>query len=332
MSSAANYTATRATAEGVEIVRLADAARKTEVSIAPSFGNNAYEMKVDGQNLLWAPAAGLAEWKAKPALGGVPFLWPWANRIDPDAFWANGKRYALDVGLGNLRRDPNQLAIHGLLAFSPLWEVTALAADETSARVTSRLEFWKHPDLMAQFPFAHTVEMTYRLAGGTLEVETVVRNLSTAPIPVALGFHPYFQVPGVPRAECRAHVAARTRVLLSEKLVPTGERRPAALADPAPLATTRLDDVFTDLVRGPDGKAVFWVEGRGRRITVSYGPKYPVAVVYAPPGREFICFEPMAAVTNAFNLAHEGKYPELQSIAPGAEWRESFWVSAEGIR
>jgi aldose 1-epimerase len=332
MSQAANYTATRATAEGIEVVRLGDAARRTEVSIVPSFGNNAYEMKVNGQNLLWLPAATLAEWKAKPSLGGVPFLWPWANRIDQDAFWANGKRYLLNPDLGTLRRDPNQLPIHGMLAFSPLWEVTAMAADDHGAHVTSRLEFWKYPDLMAQFPFAHTVEMTYRLSNGTLEVETVVRNQSVAPIPVAVGFHPYFQVPGVPRAECRAHVAAKQSVLLSDKLVPTGERRPATLADPAPLATTKLDDVFTDLVRGSDGKAVFWVEGGGKRITVTYGLKYPVAVVYAPPGREFICFEPMAAVTNAFNLNHDGKYPELQSVAPGAEWRESFWISADGIR
>jgi aldose 1-epimerase len=51
-------------------------------------------------------------------------------------------------------------------------------------------------------------------------------------------------------------------------------------------------------------------------------------VVYAPKGQEFICFEPMAAITNAFNLAHAGLYKELQSIPPGASWTESFWLSA----
>lgn len=61
-----------------------------------------------------------------------------------------------------------------------------------------------------------------------------------------------------------------------------------------------------------------------------YGPKYTVAVVYAPPGKDFICFEPMAAITNAFNLAHAGVYKELQSVAPGGEWRESFWIQPSG--
>ena len=53
------------------------------------------------------------------------------------------------------------------------------------------------------------------------------------------------------------------------------------------------------------------------------------AVVYAPRGQEFICFEPMAAITNGFNLAHDGLYKELQSVAPGDTWSESFWLSLE---
>jgi aldose 1-epimerase len=93
----------------------------------------------------------------------------------------------------------------------------------------------------------------------------------------------------------------------------------------------QLDDVFGNLVRGPDGRAQFWVEGNKERITVAYGPKFEVAVVYAPPGREFICFEPMAAVTNALSLTHAGIYKELQSIPPGAQWKESFWVTPTGF-
>ena len=36
---------------------------------------------------------------------------------------------------------------------------------------------------------------------------------------------------------------------------------------------------------------------------------------------------PMSAITNAFNLDHDGLYKELQSVAPGATWKESFWLS-----
>jgi aldose 1-epimerase len=54
-------------------------------------------------------------------------------------------------------------------------------------------------------------------------------------------------------------------------------------------------------------------------------------VVYAPPGRDFICFEPMTAVTNIFNLAHRKAGFELQVVAPGGSWRESFWIWPQGF-
>jgi aldose 1-epimerase len=331
MSMAANYSAQKSSDHGIDIVRLADAAHKTEVSIAPSFGNMAYEMKVNGKNILFLPVANIAELKAKPALAGVPFLWPWANRIDGGAYWANGKKYLLNPDLANIRYDGNHKPIHGLLAFSPLWEVTKVEADGKSARVTSRLEFTKHPELMAQFPFAHTVEMTYRLADGTLEVETVLHNLSAEAMPVAIGFHPYFQLHDAPRDQWKVHLAAREQYVLSDVLIPTGERRPQEFKDPQPLAGTQLDTVFGALVREDDGRARFSVTGNHEKISVIYGPKYTVAVVYAPPGRNFICFEPMAAITNAFNLAHTGTYQELQSVPGGGEWRESFWVAPSGF-
>jgi aldose 1-epimerase len=327
----AAYTALTAVVDGFEVARLADLPRRMEVSVVPSIGNMAYEFKVGGRNLLWTAFENLADLKQKKTLCGIPILAPWANRIDQDAYWANGRRYLLNAGLGNLRRDGNGKPIHGLLSFSSVWKLVELKADDSGARLTSRVEFTRYPDFMAQFPFAHALEVTYRLHDGALEVETVLENLSADPIPLALGYHPYFRIPGVPRDEWNVHLAAREHVVLSKDLIPTGEHHPVTFADPQPLAGTQLDDVFTGLVRGENGRAGFWVEGGGARIEVVYGPLYRVAVVYAPAGRDFICFEPMAAVTNAFNLAHEGKYDELQSVPPGRRWRESFWIVPSGF-
>jgi len=332
MSLAANYSAQKDVADGIEVVRLADAARGARVSIVPSIGNMAYEFLVHGKNAYWLPYATLAELKAKPALCGNPFLAPWANRLDSDGFFANGKRFHLNPDLANLRRDGNQKPIHGLLMFSPYWEVVGLSADGGSAWTTSRLEFWKHPELMAQFPFAHTIEMTYRLHEGVLEVETALENQSAEAMPVGIGFHPYFQLHDAPRDQWKVHVAARDHLELSDLLIPTGERKPVALPDPVPLAGAQLDDVFSGLVRdGATQRATFWVASEREKISVIYGPKYTVAIVFAPPGRGFICFEPMSAVTNAFNLAQAGVYKELQTIPPGGRWRESYWIAPEGF-
>ena len=327
MSQAANYSAKTAQVEGVEAVLLADASHKTQVTVLPSVGNIAYRMLVNGKNALWDPYDKLSEMKAKPVHAGVPFLAPWANRLDQDSYYANGKQYRLNPDLANFRRDGHQKPIHGLLTFSPLWRVIELRADHRGAWVTSRLEFWKYPGLIAQFPFAHTIEMTYRLVDGVLEVETSLLNQSTEPMPVAIGYHPYFQVHDAPRDEWTVHLAARDKLTLSAELIPTGERTPVPYPDPLPLKGVTLDDVFSSLVAG----AQFSVQGKNEKVTVTYGPKYTVAVVYAPPGKSFICFEPMSAITNAFNLAHSGTYKDLQSIPPGGQWRESFWISTSGF-
>lgn len=324
MLNAQNYTAVLEH----DSVKLADARAHIEVSIAPSFGNLAYAMKVNGQGILWSPS--LEELKARPTLAGNPFLSPWANRLDHDGFWANGRAYQLNKELKNIRHDGNGLPIHGLVSFTDKWKVTSHGADADSAWVTSRLEFWREPAWMAQFPFAHAIEMTYRLSGGALEIRTVYENLSAEPMPLVIGFHPYFTIPGASRDEWQVHLAARDHVELSKTLTPTGQRVPVERTDFA-LKGVQLDDVYDNLVRDANGAAVFSVSSGERKISVLYGPNFNTAVVYAPPGRNFICFEPMTGITNGANLAHEGKYTGLQSVPAGGRWQESFWIRATGF-
>ena len=98
-----DYTAERTTDHGIPVVRLADPMNGVEVAIVPSVGNTAYEMNVHGKNILYFPYADVSEFQKNPQLSGIPFLAPWANRLDEQAFWANGKKYAFDMDLGNVR-------------------------------------------------------------------------------------------------------------------------------------------------------------------------------------------------------------------------------------
>ena len=332
-SLAKNYSAVETSDHGIPVVRLADAARGVEVSILPSMGNRAYEMKVHGQNILYFPHSDAADFKDRLELNGIPFLAPWANRLSEAGFWANGKKYQFNLSLGNIR---GALPIHGMLSGSDLWRTTEVSADGKSAHVTSKLAFWKEPALMAQWPFAQEYEMTYRLAAGVLEVTITVTNLSREPMPVVLGFHPYYRIPGVPRDEWTARLSARKMVIADNRLLPTGELKALDLPNPFPLKGHTLDTGFTDLERDVDGRAHFSIESGGKKVETLFGPKYKVAVIWEPPPpagetREFICFEPMTAVTNGVNLNHEGKYPDLQVLAPGGKWTESFWVRASGL-
>ncbi|HYU41081.1 MAG TPA: aldose 1-epimerase [Vicinamibacteria bacterium] len=319
------------TAERVgRTVRLTDTRGQVLVSIAPYRGNVTFEMKVKGQDVLHFPVASLEDPRAGQF--GIPFLGPWANRLDEPAFYANGRRYAFDLELGNVR---GSIPIHGFLGASE-WQVVEARADADAAWVTSRLELFRNPLWMKQFPFAHTIEITHRLQDGVLEVRTRIQNLSLEPMPVSIGFHPYFQLTDSPRDDWTIAVGARTQWLLAENKIPTGETQPIERLFPDPQAVVlkdyRLDHVFGDLVRDAQGRAVMSVKGRAQRIDVSVGPNYRAVVIYAPgPDRSFICFEPMAGITNAMNAAHKGLYKELQSIPAGGTWEESFWVRPSGF-
>lgn len=328
-----------------KVVRLNDAAQATSVAILPAAGNIAVEMKVHGHNVLRFPHDSPEEYPGRGGSTGIPFLAPWADRLDEQAFYANGRRYAFDMTLGNIR---GANPIHGFLGSTDRWQVTAVEADATSARVTSRLEFFREPAWMKQFPFAHTIAMTHRLQDGVLEVATRIENLSADPMPVAIGFHPYFQLTDSMRDEWTLSVAARTHWPLTAAKMPTGETRPVGTLfpdrDAIALKDFDLDDVFSDLLREPSGRAVMTVKGRSQRLDIELGPNYRAVVIYAPkpkpdpskpgdpaPARNFISVEPVAAIINALNLAHRGQYDELQSIPPSGAWQESFWIRPSGF-
>ena len=86
---------------------------------------------------------------------------------------------------------------------------------------------------------------------GNVEVETAIENHGADPMPVGIGFHPYFQLHDVHRDEWHVHFAARDHMVLNAQLIPTGERKPLEFADPhaSEIAMKALDkptDRFLD--------------------------------------------------------------------------------------
>jgi aldose 1-epimerase len=274
-----------------DVVQLRDASADTTVSILAPV-NNAYEIVVKGQNILRMNIKSVDDMRARPGLNGVPLLAPFANRLDETAFYANGQKYNFDMELGNVR---GPVPIHGYLSGASDWKVIEAKADANGAWVTSKLDFYRIPAYMQQFPFAHTLTMTYRLAGGALEVRTRIDNLSNEPMPVAIGFHPYFQLTDSIRNDWTLNVGAKTHWLLAPNKTPTGETEPAASffgGDPhkVPLsrfATTPIDEMFTDLEHDPQGRAAVTMHGKKQSVTVRLGPKFKTVLIYSTvPGAQ----------------------------------------------
>jgi aldose 1-epimerase len=200
--------------------------------------------------------------------------------------------------------------------------------------------------------------MTYRVQDGALEVHTRIDSLTDERMPVAIGFHPYFQLTDSPREEWRLSVGAKTHWLRDSNTLPTGQTEPTTRFLPDPknvlVKDVTLDDVFTDLERNERGLATMSLIGKRQQVDVQVGPKFktilvlsrpdngnrgggrgpnsiPASAPLPTPARGTVAFEPMAAISNALNLAQRGLYKELQSIEPGRSWEESFWIRPRGF-
>lgn len=328
------YRVTAKKVEGHLTYHLLDVSRKMDFGLVSDIGNFGYEFKVNGQDVLIPAPSFRTYLEAHRTSCGNPFLAPWANRIDRDYYFFQGKKYLLNEALGNLRRDQFKQVLHGLLCFESRWEVVKKGATPAGgAFLTSRLEFYKYPDLAAQFPFAQTYEVTHRLKDGKLEVTTKVANVGRFALPLMMAYHPYFRPDG-PREEWTLSLHAQTHWLLNPQLVATGETEPTEKFLPNArdfvLGKTFLDDEFSGLERDARGLGRISIKGRTQKVEVVYGAGFEVAVIYAPLDKELICIEPQTGPTNCFNLHHEGKYPGLIVLDPGKTFKASFWIIPTG--
>jgi aldose 1-epimerase len=241
-----------------------------------------------------------------PWISGIPLLHPWANRLSGFGYTFDGSTVTFAPSSPDIYLEEHGLPLHGLRQAVSGWEV--LERDER--RLKAAREF---TDLPA-FPFDHRLEVTAELAVSTLTLETTL-TAGSRPVPLAFGYHPFFQLPGVPRAEWHVTLPVGDRLLVDERLVPTGERAPAGDLD-GPLGERTFDDGFTlDALRGP-----FVLSGGGRRIEVSFEAGYPYAQIFAPAIADVICFEPMTAPADA--LRHS---PD--AVAPGTTFSARFCVA-----
>ena len=293
-----------------------DALGGIEAWFVPSAGMVSCSLLHRGEELL-GQRRGLAYYAEKHSTMGIPLLHPWANRISETQFELLGRQVDVDRARDVLYHDPNGLPMHGLLAGAREWEVVERDAGADGAPLHARFDFAAREDLIAAFPFPHTIEIAATLHDATLRMETIVTATGDAPVPIAFGYHPYLRLPGVPRAEWSIEAPVGEQLVLDDRSLPTGERQPSHVAS-GPLGGRTFDDLYAGVADG----AVFSVEGGNRRVEVEFERGYPVAVLFAPDADDVICFEPMTAPTNALVTGA----PELRVVEPGARFTATFAI------
>ena len=306
---------TETTIDGFGAIVLAAPHAHVEAAFVPSAGMVGCSLRHRGEELL-GQRGGLAAYVERGSSFGIPLLHPWANRLAEPRYRAGSDVVELDPDRSPLKFDENGLPIHGVLAASNHWRVSEASADHEGARLEATLAFGSHPELLAAFPFPHELQLEARLSGGELTIGTVLRPTGVAPVPVSFGFHPYLTLPGVPRGEWELSLPVRRRALLDDRGIPTGETEEPPFTS-GQLGEREFDDLFPEL----EEPARFTLEGGGRRISLDFLLGYHVAQVFAPPGSDFICFEPMTAPTNALVTGER-----LMQVPPDRRYEAAFRI------
>jgi galactose mutarotase-like enzyme len=287
-----------------DIITLRDPSSSLTATFVPNAGMIGTSLSDDGVELL-GQRRGLEAYARDGKTMGIPMLYPWANRLGDKGYTVDGESVTVTPGSNHVRADPNGLPIHGLLAGYPGWRVTT----QSTNQLVAELDFGADPTLLAGFPFPHLLAAQVTVADRTLTVRTTVTATAERGVPLCFGFHPYLQLPDTARVDWRIDTPAMRHLALDQRGLPSGETSPWPQTSEA-LGERVFDDGFDDV---PDG-AVFAVSGGGRRIEVHFDQGYPAAQLFAPAGEDVICFEPMAAPTDALR---RGGYRMARPGEPG---------------
>ena len=324
--------------DGVTVYVLKDSATQATAKIIPSLGNNCYSFGVvsivDDQWIdLIDPPPDLETLKNRPTAYGNPILFPFPNRIRGGVFTFEGKTYQFD------KPAESPTAIHGLLLTAPYQVERADADDKSGAMLIARLDSREFPEVMRQYPFPFEIKITYTLQEAVLKMDIRIENLGDTNMPMGFGIHPYFRAPlslNSSPTETLITVPVTQYWELDEILVPTGKIFDAMgdleLRTGKPFAGMQLDHVFTG-VQTANGVSQCTINDReaGMQLTIEADAQFREWVVYTPPNRPSICFEPYTCPTDAINLEAKGIDTGVTVLKPGEVFTAEIRIFPEFV-
>lgn len=286
----------------------------TDPRIGGSFLN--FSTNIDGE---WLDIMRATPKDFKTSSDTASFLMaPYPNRIRDGAFMFEGRRYELKF--------PEKHAIHGDVR-NRAWRVDAVSGNETTISFRSR----DFADI--NYPFAFSVNQSFRIANGNLLVQCSIKNEDQGPIPVGCGYHPYFMRALGGRNENVKIRFCATGAYPYTAETPLPESMAVPLTTPQNFADQRDLDVSLDTCfAGWDGVAeMVWPESKVR-VVMHASSSMSHLVLFSPPGKPFFALEPQSQMTDGFNFLAKG-HPQtgVAVLNPGETLSVWFSLTVEKL-
>ena len=306
--------------DGVEIFVLQEG-EHARAEIAPALGNNCFAFQTA---LPVLEPVSFAEFCKKPTSYGIPLLFPFPNRLRDGAFTFQGKSYQINPPRHGFVRDKAWKVLEtGASASEGAWIRAELNAADYAK------------EILEQFPFPFTLQLTWRVKDGGLELHAVAENTGEREMPTGFGIHPYFRRP----ERGTVQVPAAKRWELSDSL-PTGKildlDEQFDLRQPRDIAGLLLDDIYTEPLGDASGLVQCYLNDEVNKVqtVVEFNQQqFPHIVVYTPPApRPAICIEPNTCPTDAFNLQHQGIDGNVIVLKPSEKSEFNVRVYTRHIR
>ena len=255
--------------------------------IAPELGFCCLSWCVDGNEHVRLPVPE-AEFRSDAKTGGIPLLYPFANRLRADPF--DGHPW--------VKRDENDLPIHGCLLRFADWDHLEVGTD----RAAVTLHWNQHEQLMKLFPHPHRLEVEYVLEERRIVVNTRVAADGGCDVPASFGWHPYLCLPDVESSTLALDTPPLEHVRLDDQCLPVRDESGDLVVDgPSDLDGPLPGRIFDDLYRRADDGTVFTLSGGDRVVRLRAAAPWHFIQVYHPTGADFVAIEPMMAPAAALS-------------------------------
>lgn len=295
----------------IEIVELKNTHLHAKIAI--NIGCTMYSLSYQNHDVLYFNDT-LSNYKQHKKLAGIPFMYPWSNRLESDMIFR--KKFVSNDTLDKiLFRDGNGLPLHGLLLKTDKWKVEKIWSDDTCVGLSASLLF-DDETLLSIFPYPHKVNLAIILENNCVEYLVSIERLDNIEIPLAFGFHPYFNL--LYSHKNSLHVPQCKVALVDDKMIPTHQYLPSSTLFDFKSGTLDLHQKNIDNAFIHDDDGEYSLQTENYTVSFSLDKDYEVVQIYQPNDIEkpYICIEPMLDKANAFNeLNYKKTNLEKYSVA-----------------